>query len=85
MQLKNLKTVSQQTKDLYKNDAFKDFKFGKELKNPREGKGRIDPETGETVGAVEEWEKESWIIEFMNDAGDQIHEEHTKSGQQPME
>ena len=42
-----------------------------------------DPETGETVGAVEEWEKESWDNrKAMNDAYDQIHEEHTKSGQQ---
>ena len=84
MQLKNLKSVTQQTKDLYKNQVFKDFKYGKELKNPPwEGKGQINPETGETVGAVEEWEKESWDNrKAMNDAYDQIHEEHTKSGQQ---
>ena len=83
MQLKNLKTVAEQTKDLYKTQIFKDFKYGKQLKNPPwEGKGHIDDVTGETVGAVEEWEKECWDNrKAMNESYDNIHEEHIKTGQ----
>ena len=72
MQLKNLKSVTQQTKDLYKNQQFKDFNFGNLNNPPWESKGHIDPEKG-SVGAIEEWEKESFDNrKAMDDALDEV-------------
>ena len=81
MQIKNLKNPADLTKSLYKKKSkFADFKFPvKEDKLPRppwEGKGIIDPETGQSHGDIEMWEKEQFNArKEINDAYDRIHSE----------